>query len=275
MPYTLTMRFSSGLHRRRSPRAGFSLVELSIVVVILSIISMLGLEAATAFLNRSVYQLTEAQMREIDKAIDAYYNAYGYLPCPADATLAPTHTDYGFPQDCSGLAPFAASDVVAGMIPFRVLNLPASMALDGFGSKIYYFASQGLTAASGFAARPGTIEIRSGKLAQPCNTLSNCSVLALPDFGDPTVSTGAAYAVVSMGSDQRGALSRQGTPINACAHAGDQRIDAQNCYAVAPSGSLLPATIPNNVLYDSRFNAGSEDVNYFDDLIVWRPKDKL
>lgn len=250
-------------------------MELSIVVVILSIISMLGLEAATSFLNRSAYQATQAQLRQIDQAVANFYTNYGYIPCPADVTLAPTNTAYGVAQDCASLVPLAGTSVVAGMVPFRVLNLPPSMAIDAFGNKIYYFASTGLIAASSFPVRIATIEIRSGKLAQPCDTASDCSILALPNMGDTTNSNGAAYALVSPGGDQRGAYSKQGIPIHDCAKASDTRIDAQNCYGVAPSGSISPPGIALNVLYDSRYNAGSQDENYFDDVVVWRPKDKL
>ncbi len=259
------------MHRHSGLCTGFSLVELSIVIVILSIITMLGLEAATAFLGRNAYLTTEAQLRELDKRIDAFYNTYGYLPCPAKETTSPTSSDYGWPQDCT-VPPLSGMDVVAGSVPFRLLGLPASAAIDGFGNRVYYFVTLSLTSLSSFAVRPALIEMRSGQLAEPCT--GTCSVLALPNV-DPALSTGAAYALLSTGADERGATSVEGVPVRDCAKTGDIRIDAQNCYMIAPAGSLLPATIPDTVLYDSRYNSGSQDVNYFDDAIVWRPKDKL
>jgi hypothetical protein len=38
---------------------------------------------------------------------------------------------------------------------------------------------------------------------------------------------------------------------------------------------MTPSTIPYNVFYDSRFNAGLNLVNYFDDYVLWRSKAML
>jgi prepilin-type N-terminal cleavage/methylation domain-containing protein len=47
-------------------KRGFSLIELSIVVAILSIVSVLGLEVATSFIGARAYDRTKEQLKVID-----------------------------------------------------------------------------------------------------------------------------------------------------------------------------------------------------------------
>ena len=264
------MGFASAIRERTKLSSGFSLIELSIVVAILSVISVLGLEVATSFLTRNAYISTKDQLVAIDQAIDAFYRTYGRLPCPAPATNI-YNTTYGA-ESCPATAYISTpvTDMAGGYLPFRTLNLPSSMAVDSYGSVIYYFVTASLTTGS-FATANAGIEIRSGQLLQPCNT-GTCSVLADPGV---TSLTGAAYAVLSVGADQRGGYTKLGKLVNACAGTSDARIDAQNCFKISNSTGSLLYSPPVNVLYDSRYNPGTQTANYFDDIIVWRAKGRL
>lgn len=241
---------------------GFSLIELSVVVVILSIVSVFGMEMAAGFVSDRALNTTRQQLVKLDQAIDRFYGVYGRLPCPAVRSLGPASTSFGL-EDCT-IAVLTATTVRAGDIPFRTLNLPMSAAIDGYGNKFNYFVTAGLTVATTFAATAAGIEMRTGRLQQPCSSI--CSVLA----------TDAAYAIFSNGYDGRGARSRTGVAGSTCAGTNDTRVDAQNCFAVAGGGgSLNPATIAANVLYDSRYNNGSVNASFFDDLIIWRSKGQI
>ena len=269
MRYTWFMR-GLPLFPRASRRCGFSLLELSIVIAIFSVVAVMGLEVLTSFLNRNAYVATQNQLKELDKALDQYYKVYGRLPCPATQTLDVTSIAYGL-EDCSvaTITVGALSPVQYGALPFRTLNLPLTMSLDAYGSKIHYLVTSGFTASTTFATASASIEVRTGLLEQPCSAL--CSVLA-----DPSVGQGAAYLLFSGGPDQRGTLNIHGTLVKACTTTTDPRIDTQNCFNVVPSsGSPSPATIPHNVFFDSRFNAGSQPANYDDDAVVWRPRGML
>ena len=249
--------------RYPSQRAGFSLLELSIVVVILSIVMMFGLEVAMQLIGRGAYSETQEKLAQIDKTITKFYRVYGRLPCPAKRGLPITNSHYGV-EDCTVTLAGTAPAVLGGTVPVQTLGLQTNMALDSFGDKINYFVTQALTSAPTFAGNPSAIEVRSGRLEQPCATTA-CTVLA----------TDAAYVLLSNGFDKRGAVNKLGLTPVACAVAGDLRIDSQNCLAASGGGVVLGVVIPANVFYDSRYNTGVQPINYDDDAILWHSKGQL
>jgi hypothetical protein len=221
----------------------------------------------------------------------AFFRVYGRLPCPAVISDAPTAATYGL-ESC-GITVLTGTTIggglMAGAVPFRTLNLPAIYGLDGFNSKFNYVVTKNLTNAGtgatqfGNAANVPGIEMRTGRLAQPCNS-SNCQVLT-----DASTNNGAAYVIFSSGADQRGAVSARGVSLKSCTASNtansERRVDAQNCvfgnattrgYLSVYNGSTwVASTIPYNVFYDNRVNAGLNLTSYFDDVVVWRPRSQL
>lgn len=264
---------------------GFSLVELSIVVAIISVVATLGLEAAANFANRSASSVSRERLKVVDEATAAFFKIYGRLPCPANKTLPPENANYGI-EDCT-IAVISSTSVgggvMAGAVPFRTINLPVIYSLDGFSSKFNYAVTRNQTSAGlgatqfGNSANVAGIEVRTGVLEQPCAT-SKCQVLA-----NPAGNSGAAYFIFSSGADQRGAVSARGLALKECANPAansDPRVDSQNCtYGNATiKGYLLVAgggSIPNNVFYDNRVNAGLNRASYYDDVAIWRPRVQL
>lgn len=238
------------------------------VVVILSIVSVSGLEMAVQFLGARVYAENKIQLTRLDQSLVQFYRIYGRLPCPSARGLAITNSNFGL-EDCTQVLSGNAS-LLAGGLPFRTLNLPLSMAIDGYGNRLNYVVTAAFADATSFAAANAAIQVRTGRLEEPCSG-STCQVLANPSASPPT---GAAYFLFSNGPDKRGALSRRGVAQQPCANTNDTRIDAQNCVAITGTGSASPAP-PATVFYDSRYNSGSQAVNYFDDIVIWRAKEQL
>ncbi len=290
------MRLLSRLFPPARFTSGFSLVELSVVVAILSIVATLGLEVAANFVTRTATAVSRERVILVDEAIARFFKIYGRLPCPALKTTAPTAITYG-QEDCSVSVSVAGTTIgnglMAGGVPFRALNLPMMFSLDGFSNKINYVVTRNLTVAGGdsgaapiHTGRFGTsttvpsttndgiagIEIRTGRLEEPCNS-SRCQVLA-----DPATYNGAAYIVFSSGADQRGAVSERGLARSPCARTTNTPIvDTQNCVFGDPliRADMTPATIPYHVFYDNRINKGLNLVSYFDDSVIWRTKGRL
>ena len=233
----------------------------------------LGLEVAVQWIGSRTYRDAQEQLASLDKALDDFYHVYGRLPCPALRNLAPTNTNYGR-EDCTAAVLSGTTiggGVLAGALPFRMLGLPLSASLDPYGSKIDYFVTKDLTGTANFANAAAGIEVRTGILQTTCGGANLCEILA-----DPATGTGAAYAVVSHGPDQRGAVTKRGAALlaNVCANVGDTRIDAQNCTGF--SGNKLSAyNIDLNVLYDSRYNSGKDMTKFYDDITIWHRKDQL
>ncbi|MES2984158.1 MAG: prepilin-type N-terminal cleavage/methylation domain-containing protein [Pseudomonadota bacterium] len=296
----MAFRFSFLKLRSRAMKRGFSLVELSVVVSIMSVVSVMGLEGAANFINRTSGAVTKDRLAVVDTAIARFFRIYGRLPCPAARTAAPLgSTSYGL-EDCSigtfatgtNYASLIGGGLMSGAVPFRTLNLPMSTSLDGFSSKINYVVTKNMTLAGtttgrfGFydgtnattiaASGVGGIQIRTGVLAQPCNT-GSCNTVADPTTTPPD---GAAYIVFSSGSDKRGAYSANGVATTACiptpTAAHNSRVDSQNCVQGLPgTNTVSVSNIPNNVFYDNRYNAGLNLTNYFDDYVIWRKRSQL
>lgn len=255
--------------RRRT--RGFSLLEMSVVLAIISVIAVLGLEGLAIFMNRSAYTSSQERMQVIKTALAKHRYVYGYLPCPAGHTLGAGNVNYGKElrsgADC-GSSTLTAS-IYYGDVPVRDLNLPLSYLKDGFGSRFRYAVTASMTRPGTSAGRFGhtnstaAIRIRTGKIEEPCT--SNCQQLSM-----------AAYVLLSFGEDRRGT-----TATNCAPNANfDGMIDSVNCrfgngQTLRVNGAGAVANIGNDVFYDSRFNNGDIEQLHFDDLIIWQTKGQL
>lgn len=268
------------LTHMRAPRltTGFSLLELSVVLVIVSIVVVMGLEGIGILMSRTAYQTTQERMQVIKKALADYRRVYGYLPCPGSYIDDTSSGAYGKEQrNGSGvcnplinLSPVTTATLDSGAtyygtLPVRDLGLPPAYMKDAYGSKFRYVVTRALTVYSTFRTNQGAIEVRTGRLEQPCNTL--CQVL----------SNKAAYAVISFGSDRRGSVVGGSISPYLCVASAsssywDGMIDSANCRT---GSEPLTAAIPTNAIYDSSYNSGGIEDRHFDDLVIWQTRGQL
>ena len=140
---------------------GFSLLQLSIILAIVSVVgvTLLPLDEGGERNNRAL-KMTFS-FNKLEEALVAFQAAYGRLPCPADATLAPTDANYGLeandPGNCLGgtiTSTFGPADitganplgnVVGGMIPTKSLQIPDNYALDSYGRRLTYVVDRRAT----------------------------------------------------------------------------------------------------------------------------------
>lgn len=280
-------------HRRPSflsGRKAFSLVELSVVIVIISIVAVMGLEGAAIYMDRTAYNVTRDRLREIDDAIVAFKKVNGRLPCPSfinlpGATTSLSLTDscigkeYFSPGNCTavancGLGVITGTSLQIGEVPVRDLGLPISYMMDGYGDRFRYIITNGMgNSAALFNSTADAITIRSGKLATTCTT--DCQDLGL-----------ASYVVYSHGRDRRNAITKNGVHSGVLWYESDDdkcKIDSVNARINASNPPSSPncvagksvADVARNILYDSRYNAGSVPASYYDDIMIWRKKSDL
>jgi len=113
---------------------GFSLVELTVVLVIVALLSsglMFGLSAQRDANN---YQEAQRQLDSAKEALLGFAMSNGRLPCPATATLANTDSNAG-KENC-------ASE--HGVLPWTTLGMPET---DPWGQRLTYYARNLFTAA--------------------------------------------------------------------------------------------------------------------------------
>lgn len=280
---------------RRRARLGFSLVEMSVVVIIVSIVAVLGLEMGASYMDRTAYKTTAARLEAIDAALVAFQRTHGFLPCPGATSITPDCSCYGKALygdggtagvSCGGTykcglyatatcnaATYASGSVSYGDVPVRDLGLPLSYMLDGWGMRLRYAVSSAMTTtpAAYEAAGAEALRIYSGRIGLNCGVSAACQYRGM-----------AAYAVLSHGNDRRGAYTPNGQIFSSCAGSPtadyDGMIDTANCRfgsAVSLHNGSATVAIPAEAFYDSRYNTGTQEQTHFDDLIVWRPRSRI
>lgn len=137
-------------------QAGFTLIELSISLVILAIIISLSLLALARMLKSEQERVTFERMEVIADAISLYAQTRMRVPCPADPSLARDDPNYGrervgtdqenTPGGVLVLLNSGCRDpagTAEGIIPFATLNLPEEASFDKFGNYFTYHVSTG------------------------------------------------------------------------------------------------------------------------------------
>lgn len=237
---------------KRLATAGFSLLEIAMVLALMAIFLGFGMEGLNSYNNIERARDTIYKLEELRVAIDAYAEANDELPCPASkiripgiATASPI---FGEARCAAGSGIRSVAGTLEGTVPVRALNLPDSMAIDSWNNKITYVVTTVLTNPGGYLGGGGTIVIRNGKPSSFSATASN-----------------AAYILISHGAN--GSANNGGAT-------GAKETVAQSCGA-NPSADSQNCDFTNDVFYDAPHNGDQSKIvtgndNFFDDFIVWR-----
>src|SRR5690554_375230 len=131
---------------------GFTLMELSISLLVLSLLMGGALVMATDIITEKKVITDQEKLAEIQKAIEAFVVRNGRLPCVASRTatlgsttlgrevLANCATDTSEPAGTKRI-----SDIRIGAVPTRDLLLQDDYMVDSFGSYFTYAVTEALT----------------------------------------------------------------------------------------------------------------------------------
>ena len=135
------------------PSSGFTLIEMAVVVVIVSIMLTLGLGALNSRLLSVAHSETKKRQALVNDALTAYLGANKRLPCPDIPNnthgTADTSQVTGAEDRTGGVVTGACSGTI-GVVPYATLGLGRELAMDGWGN----FMSYSIPAGSGTC--PGT-----------------------------------------------------------------------------------------------------------------------
>jgi prepilin-type N-terminal cleavage/methylation domain-containing protein len=228
-------------------RRGFSLLELSMVLVVSGL--MLGfLTQMTSSVDAAqCYTSTKTQIITINEAIQRFARKNDRLPMPAARNIGIEDINYG--REALAAAIDQAGGVSFGALPFQALGLSPTMAGDCWGNKFTYMVTTALTTnASSGGYLDSTIE---GNIARKNNSGGSADAKI-------------AYAVVSHGMDELGSVELNYTGVSKgwCGGAADLR--TINCRAAT-------AEVADAVFNDGK-NAAA---NYFDDIVLAGGKPKI
>jgi prepilin-type N-terminal cleavage/methylation domain-containing protein len=264
---------------------GFTLVEITIVLVIVGLI-MSGLLALwkTQLINAGI-STTQQKEQAIKQALITYLAKNSALPCPADPQALPGSASYGvaqpnpappsLPTSCVGAGittvvtdivfQGAAETAYRGVVPFVTLGLPQDLALDGYNQRFTYVVSAAaiqLTSATAPGMR-GALSVHTSAPTAlglpPGNQINACS----PTAGDNSCNNLAVIIIVSHGQDTYGAYLPSGIQSS---------VPATNVYEQQNALSANKGQFVQTQFSDNQAGPGGQ----FDDVVLWlRPDDLL
>jgi WD40 repeat protein/type II secretory pathway pseudopilin PulG len=245
---------------------GFSLLELSVILMIIGVITGMGLYAGLGALESAKKAQTEVKMDAIEKAIMAYRLKYSRLPCPADPTKPYGDNLYGReaanPGECVGGAPALPVDhnsfyVLKGAVPVETLGLPDEFIQDGWGRLFTYHVQRNATQIDAFVDTKPNDQCVGVYAFDAAGTLR-----ALVG----TTQIGAPYALVSHGPNGHGAYLATGMRYSS----GSVNVaELANCNCDS-AGTTQPM---DTYVYQMDYTVNPANPNdTFDDIVRFKPR---
>jgi prepilin-type N-terminal cleavage/methylation domain-containing protein len=225
-------------------RVGFSLLELSIGLVIMSVLATGALTVGGVVVEQQQFNGTKDRVAEAKKALMEYFAVNGRLPCAARFSAAPNTANYGVEVDCTAVVADTTrvgGNLRIGALPVRTLGLRDSAMGDEYGNRILYAVSEDFTNAGTVAAGTGRITMRDGG----GNAIATAGT-----------NNAGAFVVFSTGPDGKGGYRLQtGAARGGCTGG----LDTENCNGDA-------------VFRDAKFNNATGAAAFYDDMLAWAPK---
>lgn len=281
------IRAVQAIHSTRLREAGFSLIELAILMVIAGLLVSSALSTFDTYQKRTALNSTIEKRNNIEIALGRFVADNGRLPCPADPALPVTDANSGVencrpggiayptlsPAGCEGHCriegarknfsglngvpetPGLSRDrVLRGVIPYKTLGLALWESYDGWGTMMTYAVTELLS--SSFLLSPDD--------PPPWGRINYDKSLGALDIAlwDPDTETDEPapnpetdliyswpFVLVSHGPDRRGGWTVNGSVAIPCAGQGRDlpNCDPESATFVEPSYTV---TVEGNLFYD-------------------------
>ena len=254
-------------HKKNS---GFTLTELTVSLIIISLIMGLFMSAGSAYIANQNTKITQNRLQVIDSALVTFVAVQGRLPCPANGSL-----NVGT-EDRNGASSSCNNSQTNGVVPWVTLGLPEAETVDAWNNRIMYRVGNNLVAdgavdmsncdpagTAGTTADKCIVVCSSTTCTSPLNFLQGKGLTIKVDSAtatnvmDPaaTPPTGAAFVLISHGANGAGSFPMGGGPVRDATTAGANEQVNQN-------GSALKSTY-----IDANYNEDSGTA-HFDDLVL-------
>jgi len=281
------MFFNKG-YFKSSRSGGFTLVELAVLLVIISLVAV---GALTMRENKAVVETSKDTLKHLHKlklALGKYARANGHLPCPSDPKLTINDNNFGkdvradATADCSAalesytpdtaIEGECADKIFSGMVPIKELGLNLDDMVDSWGRRITYAVGGNMTKTTTYDYASNAI-----KLLRKFKRASTGSTLTTDGDGNTTgdiVIAPVGFILLSYGPDGVGAYPFDGgvnmikpRRKDAATALVDSDLHRMN-HRISPDYSIMPLTnvfaAPNAKMVD---DIGVE-LMHFDDILV-------
>ncbi len=257
-------------------KKAFSLIELSVVIVILSIMITGLLSIAVNSAANDKIKRSKENMDLIYKALGAYLLENGALPCPAAITsVKSTNENYGKAAGTAGTCAdqngvyidSTVSAVAYGMVPIADLGLSSSVAEDGFGNKFGYFVDKNFTNKSYVGYTGNTVNYTGFDVLNSFDVLNNRYFAKEP----------AIFAIVSYGANKYGTFNANSASQNtntspSLKENSNYPVNFVDVADPQPNTAIFTLTTNRVALYISET---SETSAVMDDIILYKTRNNL
>lgn len=229
---------------------GFSLMEMTVVLLVLSVITGAGLDVYNKRQSKENADITKQRLDVIEAALTNYKLSNHRFPCPANGTIQETAANFGYAAanlgQCTGGTPAANNsdeNIVAGVVPTRALQLTNDYMYDGWGRRITYMIDVRATGANAFINY---------------NASSNdIGVISVKDAQGGTRTSSAVYALISYGANGYGAYLQNG---------GIRNNESTN------TDEINNASFDNQIVARAELVNSTSSYNQFDDIVRFKER---
>lgn len=266
-----------------SQTRGFTLIEISIVLVVIGLLLSGGLVALAPVLEQAKRTQTENTLTKIEDALLLYAIQNSCLPCPADATAAAIEGNQALASGAAHTADACADAANAcftgpdAVVPWLTLGIQRSDAIDEWGTWITYHLSTDADSNAGITSTPACDDFQDALTSNgtaaggflrdntttPISFPQGCLNVETPLAAFSTITPQAAYVLISHGPDTSGGYASEVVAGQARtnkfggANTAQQENDAGNC---DDTGAECHQGDPIDIDGD----------NYFDDIVRWK-----
>lgn len=257
--------------KKPKPKLGYTIIELSISILIISLL-MAGLfSVATGSVTISKKRSTNTKMEQIYKAIGTFLMVNKRLPCPASLTKS-FNQDGDYSNEvrsnngCGGGAGVYRStsnaNLFFGAVPASSLNLDSSFVTDDFGNKFGYLIDERFT--KDYIANPDVnFSVNSFGTASAINVIDIVENKSLAN-NLITLTSDAILVIISSGANKFGGFDA----INGLANIAPTDFSEleNNISSINDSSSPSTAVFNNDIV----INADLSDI--YDDQVIYKTR---
>lgn len=274
--------FSKNDQRKRA----YTLIEMSVVFLVLSVLITGGITIANSMMNDSKKQVTNQRLKVVYDAFGRFIAKHKRLPCPASLTLAKSELGYG--QESSGDCILKADEgiyssndvqnIVYGMVPVHSLGLSDEYAEDGFGSKFSYVVNSHLTTkddVDSYDSEKILVSDSDYRQGFGLYRSSGDETLNITQISSGNSISDVAFAIISHGVNKNGAFSSDSSTQNSVIVNGDEYHNISRNPSGGIGGAISRSSFGKMIDGKLHLIASNIQGDSFDDIMIFKSRSQI